>query len=111
MGNRKFLNGILPAATKNCYWHWSPNNDFDMNFPIKGWNEGLITYIMAAASPYHSIEPAVYFNGFVNSTNYKNDKMYYGMKLPLGFEYGGPLFISQYTFLGIDPHGLTDLAY
>jgi hypothetical protein len=96
------------GSNEKLYWHWSPNNDFDMNFPIKGWNEGLITYIMAAASPYHSIEPSVYFNGFVNSTNYKNDKIYYGIKLPLGFEYGGPLFISQYTFLGIDPHGLTD---
>ena len=100
--------GMGIMATIVAVNHWSPNNDFDMNFPIKGWNEGLITYIMAAASPYHSIEPSVYFNGFVNSTNYKNDKIYYGIKLPLGFEYGGPLFISQYTFLGIDPHGLTD---
>jgi hypothetical protein len=96
------------GGNEKLYWHWSPNNDFDMNFPIKGWNEGLITYVLAASSPYHSIEPAVYFNGFVNSTNYRNNKTYYGMKLPLGFEYGGPLFISQYSFLGIDPHGLTD---
>jgi hypothetical protein len=96
------------GANEKLYWHWSPNNDFDMNFPIRGWNEGLITYVLAASSPYHAIEPAVYFNGFVNSTNYKNDKTYYGIKLPLGFEYGGPLFISQYSFLGIDPHGLTD---
>ncbi len=96
------------GGNEKLYWHWSPNNDFDMNFPIRGWNEGLITYVMAAGSPYHSIEPDVYFNGFVSSTNYKNDKSYYGIKLPLGFEYGGPLFISQYSFLGIDPNGLSD---
>ena len=96
------------GGNEKLYWHWSPNNDFDMNFPIKGWNEGLITYVMAAASPNHSIDADVYYNGFVNSTNYKNDKIYYGMKLPLGFEYGGPLFISQYSFLGLDPHGLKD---
>jgi hypothetical protein len=96
------------GGNEKLYWHWSPNNDFDMNFPIRGWNEGLGTYLLAASSPMHSIEPAVYFNGFVNSTNYKNDKTYYGIKLPLGFEYGGPLFISQYTFMSLDPHGLKD---
>jgi hypothetical protein len=102
------FNWHTAGGKEKLYWHWSVNNDFDMNFPIRGWNEGLITYIMAASSPRHSIDPQVYYNGFVNSTNYKNDKTYYGIKLPLGFEYGGPLFISQYTFMGIDPHGLTD---
>jgi len=90
------------------YWHWSPWNDFDMNFPIRGWNECLITYIMSASSPTHAISPEVYFNGWVNSTSYLNDKTYYGIKLPLGFEYGGPLFFAHYTFMGIDPHELKD---
>ncbi len=90
------------------YWHWSPWNDFDMNFPVRGWNECLITYIMSASSPTHAIAPEVYFNGYVNSTSYINDKTYYGIKLPLGFEYGGPLFFAHYTFMGIDPHGLQD---
>jgi len=102
------FNWHTAGGKEKLYWHWSPNNDFDMNFPIKGWNEGLLTYVLAASSPMHSISPEVYFNGFVNSTNYKNEKTYYGIKLPLGFEYGGPLFISQYSFLGIDPHELTD---
>src|SRR4051812_4070807 len=90
------------------YWHWSPLNDFDMNFPIRGWNECLITYVMSASSPVHPIAPEVYYNSFVNSTSYINDKTYYGIKLPLGFEYGGPLFFAHYTFQGIDPHGLKD---
>ena len=79
-----------------------------MNFPIRGWNECLITYVMSASSATHPISPEVYFNGWVNSTSYINDKTYYGYKLPLGFEYGGPLFFALYTFMGIDPHGLKD---
>ncbi len=90
------------------YWHWSPWNDFDMNFPIRGWNECLITFIMSASSPTHAIAPDVYFNSFVNSTAYINDKSYFDIKLPLGFEYGGPLFFAHYTFMGIDPKGLKD---
>ena len=88
------------------YWHWSPRNDWDMNFPVRGWNECLITFILSASSPWHPIAPDVYFNSFVNSASYFNGKTYYGYKLPLGFEYGGPLFFAHYTFMGIDPHGL-----
>ncbi len=33
------------------YWHWSPNNDWSMNHPIRGWNECLITYVLAASAP------------------------------------------------------------
>lgn len=93
------------------YWHWSPNNSFDMNFPIAGWNECLITYIMAASSPDHSISKAVYDGGWVSSGGYKNTREYYGYQLPLGNfgdDRGGPLFFEQYTFQGIDPNGLTD---
>ena len=90
------------------YWHWSPMNSFDMNFPIRGWNECLITFIVAASSPTHAIAADVYNNSFVNSTGYINDKKYYDIKLPLGWDYGGPLFFEQYTFQGIDPNNLTD---
>ncbi len=95
-------------STAMLWWHWSPWNDFDMNFPIRGWNECLITYIMAASSPTHAITKEVYDNGWVNSTSYLNGKSYFGITLPLGFEYGGPLFFAHYTFMGIDPHGLKD---
>ncbi len=91
------------------YWHWSPNNDFDMNFPISGWNECLITYIMAASSPFHSISRDVYDGGWAGSPGFKNGKSYYGIRLPLGnYEAGGPLFFEHYTFMGIDPNGLVD---
>jgi hypothetical protein len=96
------------GGTSMLFWHWSPWNGFDMNFPIRGWNECLITYVMSASSPTHPIPPEVYFNGWVNSTSYLNGKSYYGHVLPLGFEYGGPLFFAHYSFIGIDPRGLKD---
>ena len=90
------------------YWHWSPNNGWTMNFAIGGWNECLIAYILAASSPRYGIESKVYHNGWTNSSFFKNGKQFYGITLPLGFDFGGPLFFSQYSFLGLDPHGLKD---
>lgn len=95
--------------SKRLFWHWSPRNDFDMNFPVWGWDECLITYILAAASPYHSISRTVYDSTWVGSAGWANGKTYYGYKLPLGnSDKGGPLFFEQYTFMGIDPDQLTD---
>ena len=90
------------------YWHWSPNNGWAMNFPIRGFNECLITYILAAAGERFPVTPAVYYRGWTESNFFKNGKSYYNITLPLGFDYGGPLFFSQYSFLGLDPHGLKD---
>jgi len=90
------------------YWHWSPNNGWSMNHAIKGWNECLITYVLAASSPSNSISRRVYENGWANSNTFFNGKKYFDITLPLGFEYGGPLFFSQYSFLGLDPRGLKD---
>ena len=90
------------------YWHWSPNNGWSMNHPIKGWNECLITYILAAASPKYSIDKRVYTDGFANNNTFFNGRKFYDIKLPLGFDLGGPLFFSQYSFLGLDPRGLKD---
>ena len=79
-----------------------------MNHEIRGWNECLITYILAASSNRYPISPDVYHRGWANSSHFKNEREYYGIKLPLGFDYGGPLFFSHYTFLGVDPRGLKD---
>ncbi len=90
------------------YWHWSPTYTWEMNLPIKGWNECLITYIMAASSNNYSIAKAVYQNGFAAGSGYKNGANFYNYVLPLGPNLGGPLFFSHYSFLGINPNGLTD---
>lgn len=90
------------------YWHWSPNYTWDMNMPIRGWNECLITYVLAASSPTHAISKIVYNEGWAQNGAMKNNKNFLGFALPLGPDYGGPLFFSHYSFLGIDPNGLTD---
>jgi hypothetical protein len=90
------------------YWHWSPNFEWEMNHRIQGWNESLITYVLAAASPDHSISKAVYDEGWARSGAMRNGNTYSGVPLPLGPAQGGPLFFAHYSFLGINPKDLTD---
>lgn len=90
------------------YWHWSPNAGWIMNMQIRGYSETLITYIVAAASTTHSISASVYHQGYAQNGNIRNGNSYYGYNLPLGPAYGGPLFFTQYSFLGLDPRNLSD---
>lgn len=90
------------------FWHWSPNNGWAMNFPVRGFNECLIMYVLAASGDNYPVSAAVYHRGWAQSNFFLNGKTFYGYKLPLGFDYGGPLFFSQYSFLGLDPRGLKD---
>ncbi|SMF58690.1 hypothetical protein SAMN06265365_10991 [Tistlia consotensis] len=90
------------------YWHWSPTFGWAMNHPIRGWNECLIAYVLAAASPDHGIDPAVYHQGWTGGPEFRNGRRYHGIELPLGPEGGGPLFFAHYSFLGLDPRGLRD---
>jgi len=89
-------------------WHWSPNNGWALDLEIRGWNECLVTYVLAASAPRYPIDPRVYHQGFAVGRNFLNGKPYYGIPLPLGAPFGGPLFLSQYSFCGIDPRGLAD---
>ena len=90
------------------YWHWSPNNGWAMNFPVRGFNECLIMYVLAASGDNYPVPPGVYHRGWAQSNFFKNGKVFYGHELPLGFDYGGPLFFSQYSFLGLNPTNLKD---
>lgn len=90
------------------YWHWSPQYNWQMNLKISGWNECLITYVLAASSPTHSISKNVYTQGWARNGAMANGKSFYSYTLPLGSDYGGPLFLSQYSFLGLNPKGLKD---
>jgi hypothetical protein len=90
------------------YWHWSPNNGWAMNFPLRGYNEALTTYVLAASAERYPVSRAVYDRGWAQSNFFKNGKTFYNIKLPLGFDYGGPLFFTHYSFVGLDPHGLKD---
>ncbi|MCX6317821.1 MAG: Ig-like domain-containing protein [Bacteroidetes bacterium] len=90
------------------YWHYSPDRAWVMNLPIRGWNECLITYVLAAASPTHGIPASVYTSGWASGSGFVNGGNYYGYTLPLGPAQGGPLFFAHYSFMGINPNGLTD---
>ncbi|HNW52712.1 MAG TPA: glucoamylase family protein, partial [Bacteroidales bacterium] len=84
------------------------NYGWDMNFKLEGYNETLITYVMAATSATHTIPATAYHQGYARSGAIKNGKTFYGYVLPLGYDYGGPLFFAHYSFLGLDPRKLTD---
>jgi hypothetical protein len=96
------------------YWHWSPNNQWAMNFPVEGYNECLIMYVLAAASPTHGVPAEVYHEGWARKGDIKNDPNHeqYGYHLDLKHngaqQFGGPLFWSHYSFLGLDPRKLKD---
>ncbi len=98
--------------TKNgenaLYWLWSPTIGWDNSFMCKGWNETLITYILAASSPTYSISKKAYDEGFASNGGMKNGSTYYNHVLPFGPSLGGFPGYTQYSFLGIDPNGLTD---
>ena len=94
------------------YWHWSPEYGWEMNFPLEGYNECLIVYILAAASPTHSVPAECYHKGWARSGGIKSDAVYYGLPLELkhnGAEMtGGPLFWAHYSYIGLDPRNLKD---
>lgn len=90
------------------YWHWSPNYGFDINLAVKGWNESLMVYVLAASSTTHTIPKSVYDTGWAGNGSMKNGNSYYGVTLPLGSANGGPMFFEHYSFLSLNPIGLTD---
>ena len=101
-------NWFRQAGQQVLYWHWSPNYGWELNLPIRGWNECLLTYVLAASSTTHGIPASVYTSGWAGGSNFTNGNTYYGYQLPLGPAYGGPLFFAHYSFLGINPTGLND---
>jgi hypothetical protein len=95
------------------YWHWSPNHNWEMNFPVGGYNECLIMYVLAAASPTYPISDAPYHKGWARNGAIKTDRTYYDLETVLDhYEHGdypvGPLFWAHYSYLGLDPRNLKD---
>jgi hypothetical protein len=95
------------------YWHWSPTVAWKMNFPIHGYNECLILYVLAASSPTHGVPAEVYHEGWAENGKIKDSSASYGgYKLGMHYQgnppHGGPLFWAHYSYLGLDPRGLKD---
>ncbi len=107
------------------YWHWSPEHEWHISHPLIGWNETMIVYLLAIASPSHPIPAELYYSGWAGPSelavkyrhgwsrttegdHYINGNNYYGHKLDVGCGTGGDLFFAQFSFLGFDPRGIKD---
>lgn len=93
------------------FWHWSPNHSWEMNFPIRGYNECLITYVLAACSPTHGVPAEVYHEGWADSGKIIEPHEVEGYNLNMHYQSNsgvGPLFWAHYSFLGLNPTGLKD---
>ena len=102
------------------YWHWSPNHGWHISHPLIGWNETMIVYLLAIASPTHGVPASLYHTGWAGQSDlavayrrawsrttegdhYVNGNSYYGIRLDVGGGTGGELFFTQFSFLGFDP--------
>lgn len=94
------------------YWHWSPEYKWEMNFAVKGYNECLIMYVLAASSPTHTIPAEVYHEGWGRNGGIKADFKVYGHPFTMDYQGQknavGPLFWAHYSYLGLNPKGLKD---
>jgi hypothetical protein len=112
--------------SKFLYWHWSPDKEWIINHKLIGWNETMITYILAICSPTHPIPATMYYSGWASrdeeaqkyrsgwgqtpeGSMYTNGNTYHGIPLKVGVSNGGPLFFTHYSFLGLDPHKMKDV--
>lgn len=94
------------------YWHWSPDWSWHINHQITGFNECMIVYLLAIASPTHGVPAQLYYSGWADGLeggkDYVNGRSYYGIKLDVGVGSGGPLFFTHYSYMGFDPRGIHD---
>jgi hypothetical protein len=89
------------------YWHWSPNFAWTMNFPLRGFFEAQVVYLLATASPTHPVPGSLYQTGWTSS-NYANSSSYYGLPVYCGPYGGGPMFFAHYSYLAFDPRHVRD---
>lgn len=101
-------NWFTQGGRKALTWHWSPNNGFALNHEIRGWNECLTAYVLAVCSPSYPIAVEAYHDGWAIGREFLNRRSFEGIDLPLGPDWGGPLFFAHFSFCGIDPRGLID---
>ena len=94
------------------YWHWSPTYGWQKNFPVTGYNECMVMYILAASSPTHSVPAECYHEGWARSGAIKSNAAPYDYPLEVSHNgaeaTGGPLFWAHYSWFGLNPRGLKD---
>jgi len=107
------------------FWHWSPDYGWHISHPLVGWNETMIVYLLAIASPTHPVPASLYHTGWAGQSDlavryrhewsrttqgdhYTNGHAYHGFKLDVGEGDGSDLFFTQFSFLGFDPRAKRD---
>lgn len=93
--------------SRALYWHWSSDWSWYINHQITGFNECMMVYFLAIASPTHPVPAELYYSGWAGD-HYTNGHSYYGIKLDVGVGSGGPLFFTHYSYMGFDPRGIHD---
>ena len=107
------------------WWHWSPDHGFHLNHPLIGWNESMIIYLLAIASPTHPVPASLWHTGWAGTSDpavryrrgwsrttqgdhFRNGNSYYGIKLEVGEGNGAELFFTHFSYMGFDPRGKRD---
>jgi hypothetical protein len=113
------------STSDALYWHWSPQWSWHINHRLTGFNEAMIVYLLAIASPTHPVPAGLYYSGWANQNDvgakyregwsdthedydYVNGSNYFGIKLDVGVEEGGSLFFTDYSYMGFDARGIHD---
>lgn len=113
------------AQNDALLWHWSSQWTWYIDHRLTGFNEVMITYLLAIASPTHGVPADLYYTGWAGQSpaavryregwsgtsdgdHYANGNTYFGIKLDVGVGTGGPLFFTHYSFMGFDPRGIRD---
>ena len=98
------------------YWHWSPNWSWYIDHRLTGFNEVMVVYLLAVASPTHSIPPELYYSGWANGetpgkasekNEFVSSQVLFGIHLDVGAK-STPLFFTHYSYMGFDPRGIHD---
>ena len=98
------------------YWHWSPNWSWYIDHRLTGFNEVMVVYLLAVASPTHSIPPELYYSGWANgetpgkaseNNEFVSNQVLFGIHLDVGAK-STPLFFTHYSYMGFDPRGIHD---
>ncbi len=94
------------GENNGLFWHWSPQHGFGMDMKISGFNEAMVVYVLALASPTYPIsrDTAKYWY----STDEYQPKSGNGYTIEAANAYGGCMFLSHYSFIGLDPRRMAD---
>lgn len=103
-------NWYVTPDGKALWWHWSPHYGYSIANRLQGFNESMITYVLAIASPTHGVPASLYETGWAAQGDASHPfpiaNTYYGIHVDVNYlrNSPGPLFFTHYNFFGFDPH-------